>query len=53
MLNSRYIVSASMRFDDFLLGASRSQRAKPLWSASVKWNVSLEDFMRSVSWLST
>jgi TonB-linked SusC/RagA family outer membrane protein len=53
MLNNRYTFSGSMRFDDFnLLGASRSQRAKPLWSAGAKWNVSSEDFMRNVNWLS-
>ncbi|WP_346317701.1 SusC/RagA family TonB-linked outer membrane protein [Chitinophaga sp. YIM B06452] len=53
VLSGRYIVSGSLRFDDFnLLGATRGQRAKPLWSAGVKWNVSSEDFMRNVNWLS-
>lgn len=52
MMNNRYIVSGSIRFDDFTLaGASRSQRARPLWSAGVKWDVTSEDFMKSVNWL--
>ncbi|HJT72962.1 MAG TPA: SusC/RagA family TonB-linked outer membrane protein, partial [Chitinophaga sp.] len=52
ILNNRYTVSGSMRFDDFtLLGASRSQRAKPLWSTGVKWDIRSEDFMQDVNWL--
>ncbi len=52
MLSNRYIVSGSIRFDDYTLaGASRSQRARPLWSAGVKWDVTSEDFMKSVNWL--
>lgn len=52
-LDNRYTVSASMRFDDInLLGASRRQRAKPLWSAGLKWNASAEEFMRDVHWIS-
>ncbi|NLU91880.1 SusC/RagA family TonB-linked outer membrane protein [Chitinophaga sp. Ak27] len=52
IMNNKYIVSGSVRFDDFTLaGASRSQRAKPLWSAGVKWDVTSEDFMKSMAWL--
>lgn len=50
--DNRYTLSASLRFDDFsLLGISRDKRAKPLWSTGFKWNVSSEEFMRSVTWL--
>jgi len=52
-LENRYVVSGSVRFDDFTLtGASRNQRAKPLWSAGVKWNTLAERFMQNVNWLS-
>ncbi|PSL34972.1 SusC/RagA family TonB-linked outer membrane protein [Chitinophaga ginsengisoli] len=52
MLNNRYIASASVRFDDFsLAGASRGKRARPLWSAGLKWDVTAEDFMKDVTWL--
>jgi len=52
MLNNRYIASASVRFDDFsLAGASRGQRARPLWSAGLKWDATAEDFMKDVTWL--
>jgi len=51
-LNNRYTVSGSVRFDDYTLaGASRSQRARPLWSTGFKWNALSENFMRSVTWL--
>lgn len=50
----KYILSGSIRFDDFtLVGASRSQRAKPLWSVGGKWNAGSEDFLRDLSWLSS
>lgn len=52
VMNNRYVISGSLRFDDFsLAGASRSQRARPLWSTGVKWNVTSEDFMKSRDWL--
>ncbi|MEV4887068.1 SusC/RagA family TonB-linked outer membrane protein [Chitinophaga ginsengisegetis] len=52
ILNNRYVVSGSVRFDDYTLaGASRSQRAKPLWSAGVKWDITSEDFMKDVNWI--
>ncbi|MDR6337961.1 TonB-linked SusC/RagA family outer membrane protein [Filimonas zeae] len=50
MFNNKYVVSGSVRFDDFsMLGVSRSKRAKPLWSAGAKWNVLAEDFMKHVN----
>lgn len=52
--NNRYIVSGSLRFDDYsMMGISRSKRAKPLWSAGVKWNVLSENFMKNVNWMSS
>lgn len=51
-LGNRYVVSGSLRFDDFTLtGASRNQRAKPLWSTGVKWNAKSESFLQNVNWL--
>ncbi|QHS63626.1 SusC/RagA family TonB-linked outer membrane protein [Chitinophaga agri] len=49
---NRYNLSGSMRFDDYtLLGLDRSKRAKPFWSAGVKWAAQQEDFMQSFVWL--
>lgn len=46
---SKYNVSGSVRFDDYtLLGLERSKRAKPFWSAGVKWSAMQEDFMQGV-----
>ncbi|WP_343615678.1 SusC/RagA family TonB-linked outer membrane protein [Flavobacterium sp.] len=51
---NRYHISGSIRFDDTnLLGASKKNRALPLWSAGAKWDVNKEFFLRDVSWLST
>jgi len=50
--DNKYTVSASARFDDYnLLGVDRRDRAKPLWSAGLKWNVKNEEFLKSTSWL--
>lgn len=50
---NRYHVSGSVRFDDYnLLGASRKNRALPLWSVGTKWDINKEFFLREVSWLS-
>ena len=50
---SKYVLSGSVRFDDFTLtGAARNQRAKPLWSTGFKWNTLSEKFMQNVNWLS-
>ena len=51
-LNGKYVASGSLRFDDFTItGASRNQRAKPLWSAGLKWNAKMEPFVQDLSWL--
>lgn len=50
---NKYHLSGSVRFDDYnLLGASRKNRALPLWSAGGKWDVNKEFFLRDVKWLS-
>jgi len=49
---SRYHVSGSVRFDDYnLLGASRKNRALPLWSVGSKWDINKEFFLREINWL--
>lgn len=51
--DERYVLSGSIRFDDFTMtGASRDQRAQPLWSLGGKWNVKREKFMDNVDWIS-
>lgn len=50
--DNKYTVSASARFDDYnLLGVDRRDRAKPLWSAGLRWNVKNEEFLKGTSWL--
>jgi TonB-linked SusC/RagA family outer membrane protein len=50
---NRYHVSSSVRFDDYnLLGASRKNRALPLWSVGGKWDINKEFFLKEVNWLS-
>ncbi|PBJ15969.1 SusC/RagA family TonB-linked outer membrane protein [Flavobacterium sp. ACN6] len=49
---NKYHISGSVRFDDYnLLGASRKNRALPLWSVGTKWDINKEFFLRDVSWL--
>ncbi|KUJ61295.1 hypothetical protein AR687_14010 [Flavobacteriaceae bacterium CRH] len=49
---NKYHVSGSVRFDDYnLLGASRKNRALPLWSVGGKWDINKEFFLKEVSWL--
>ncbi|WP_337966431.1 SusC/RagA family TonB-linked outer membrane protein [uncultured Flavobacterium sp.] len=49
---NKYHVSGSVRFDDYnLLGASRKNRALPLWSVGGKWDINKEFFLRDVNWL--
>lgn len=51
---NKYFVSGSIRFDDYnLLGASKKNRALPLWSVGGKWDINKEVFLSNVSWLST
>ncbi|MBO9562069.1 MAG: SusC/RagA family TonB-linked outer membrane protein [Niastella sp.] len=49
---NRYFVSGSVRFDDAnIIGVDRRNRAIPLWSAGLKWNVSQEKFMKNIHWI--
>jgi hypothetical protein len=48
----KYIVTGSMRFDDYTLqGLDRKNRAAPLWSAGLRWNAAKENFLKKVSFL--
>lgn len=50
--HDKYVLSGSVRFDDFtVVGASRKERAKPLWSVGGKWNAKAEEFLSNVKWL--
>jgi TonB-dependent SusC/RagA subfamily outer membrane receptor len=41
----KYIATASIRFDDYtFLGLERSKRARPFWSAGLRWNASKDLF---------
>ncbi|QIH35923.1 SusC/RagA family TonB-linked outer membrane protein [Sphingobacterium sp. DR205] len=47
----KYVLSGSIRFDDFtLVGASRGERGKPLWSVGGKWDAKKEAFLKNASW---
>lgn len=50
--NGKYVLSGSIRFDDFtLVGASKSERGKPLWSVGGKWDVKKENFLKESTWV--
>lgn len=50
---SRYNLAGSIRIDraDFL-GADPKYRNRPLWSLGTGWNITNEDFMKGLDWLS-
>lgn len=49
-LMNKYTVSGSIRFDDASIqGASRRDRAIPLYSAGLKWNIKRERFMENIT----
>ena len=51
-LYEKYFLSGSVRFDDFsMLGIERRNRAIPLWSAGLKWDIRKESFMPASKWL--
>ncbi|WP_345948941.1 SusC/RagA family TonB-linked outer membrane protein [Mucilaginibacter sp. PAMB04274] len=51
--DNKYFVTGSIRFDDAtLIGVDRSVRAKPFWSAGIRWNADKENFLAKVEWLS-
>lgn len=52
--NSKYTVSASVRYDDYNnFGVDRKFRATPLWSSGLKWDVTKESFLKSQEWISS
>ncbi|MBW8687099.1 SusC/RagA family TonB-linked outer membrane protein [Chitinophaga rhizophila] len=51
-LMGKYHVSGSVRFDDFsVFGLDRRNRAVPLWSTGLKWDMNQERFMSGIKWL--
>jgi TonB-linked SusC/RagA family outer membrane protein len=49
---SKYFATASIRFDDInILGVDRRDRATPLWSAGLRWDLSREELLKDFSWL--
>jgi TonB-linked SusC/RagA family outer membrane protein len=50
----KYFATSSVRFDDLnLLGVARRDRAEPLWSGGLRWNVKKENFMDKITWISS
>lgn len=50
---NKYYATGSFRFDDAtLVGVDRSVRAKPFWSAGLRWNASKEAFLANNKWIS-
>lgn len=53
-LNDKYILDASVRADKSSLFASEnSSQNKPVYSIGAKWQISNENFMRSVTWVNS
>ena len=51
---NRYFVSGSFRFDDInILGVDRRDRARPLWSSGLRWDIKREVFLQDVNWISS
>lgn len=50
----RYYISGSVRFDDInIIGLDRRDRAKPLWSAGLRWDAKKERILEKENWIST
>ena len=50
---NRYTASASIRYDDnSIQGAKRKDRARPFWSAGLRWNIKKEAFLEAVKVIS-
>ena len=48
----KYFATGSVRLDDInILGVDRGDRARPLWSTGLRWDVKAEDFMQNVGWI--
>lgn len=52
ILNNRYIVSGSLRWDESnLFGVKTNQKGVPLWSTGLSWDIDKEDFFNA-DWIS-
>ncbi|HEX8020725.1 SusC/RagA family TonB-linked outer membrane protein [Mucilaginibacter sp.] len=52
-LSGKYVLTGSVRYDDYNnFGLDRKYRATPAWSGGVKWNITDEEFMKPLSWIS-
>ncbi len=52
-LNGKYTLFGSVRYDGSnLFGVDPKYRYLPLWSVSGAWNVSREEFLKDITWLS-
>nr|WP_249665380.1 SusC/RagA family TonB-linked outer membrane protein [Mucilaginibacter sp. Bleaf8] len=48
----KYFVSGSVRLDDYTMqGVDRRNRAVPLYSAGLRWNIKRESFLEKVGWI--
>lgn len=53
-LMDKYYLTGSMRFDDAtIIGVERTKRAKPFWSAGLRWDLHKEHFMDSQPWINS
>lgn len=49
---NKYFITGSVRFDDInILGVDRRNRATPLWSGGLRWDLQKEDFMKDLKWV--
>ncbi|MCD0488358.1 SusC/RagA family TonB-linked outer membrane protein [Pedobacter sp. MC2016-14] len=49
---NKYYISGSARFDDLnIIGVDRRDRARPLWSTGLRWDIKKENFLENVNWI--
>ncbi|MFD2599242.1 SusC/RagA family TonB-linked outer membrane protein [Sphingobacterium corticis] len=49
---NKYYATGSLRFDDAtIIGIDRSNRARPFWSAGLRWDAHKESFLQNVDWI--
>ncbi|WP_231582612.1 SusC/RagA family TonB-linked outer membrane protein [Pedobacter sp. BMA] len=50
----KYYISGSVRFDDInIIGVDRRDRARPLWSSGLRWDLKKEKFLTDLNWISS
>ena len=48
----KYFATASVRFDDInIIGVDRRDRARPLWSTGLRWDLKKESFLDKMDWV--